>query len=511
MALPSAEILNETMWVVYYFVAKKSPNFIVKGTNIDENFMVNLFESKKKISGFLKDFGLSDKLKGLSYEISNIDSKMNVDDAKKFFVKNKWHEALKSQVLNLINNPKISFINNLKVVRQTDFYEKSEIDKFLKKVWNVFSFTGTYDRWNPSDVWFYDESAIKEIKDYIKLSSVNRSETSLLQIRVRKNLALNDIIGLNKLMMKLYNEKKLAPISLKKATLSRGSYSARIGLVNIPQTKEGKPTPPKVLNKRNPIKSYGSIFVSGSVAGSGVKDLQYDIEIDVATMDMNGNVNFKRERDSIVYNPKGGLVVKKESQFKEAQGGSLGITDANKILYTANGSREIKKIRRDVFKQPLSSDLVSGGKMIGKNYEDKLKNSFEYIDKISNEIDGSTKNKKMTFAVSSAVNEKYLKDQKVYVEAQNKLEIALAIEKSGVGDEIILDLWSAITSKGITNRRDYERLVERIGWGLHNKSKKKGQKRLTQEQADELAKHSLSATIMGSQSKVPSSFHIKLY
>jgi hypothetical protein len=117
----------------------------------------------------------------------------------------------------------------------------------------------------------------------------------------------------------------------------------------------------------------------------------------------------------------------------------------------------------------------------------------------------------MLFAADSAVNKEYLKNKKVYEEAQNKLEIALSLNKSGKEDEIIVDLWSAITSKGITNRKDYERLVERIGWGLYNRSKKKGQKRLTQEQADELAKQSLSATIVGSESKVPGSFHIKLY
>jgi hypothetical protein len=116
--------------------------------------------------------------------------------------------------------------------------------------------------------------------------------------------------------------------------------------------------------------------------------------------------------------------------------------------------------------------------MIGKTYEDKLKNSFDYIEKMSNELDPSTKNKKMLFAADSAVNKEYLKNKKVYEEAQNKLEIALSLNKSGKEDEIIVDLWSAITSKGITNRKDYERLVERIGWGLYNRSKKKGQKRL---------------------------------
>jgi len=186
MALPAAEIINETMWVVYFLIAKKSSNFVLKGTNIDENFMINIFESREKLSGFIKDYGFSQQLSGLSYEISNIDSKMNSKDAKDFFSKNRWHDALQSQVKNLVKNQKISFIDKLKIVRQTDFYKISKIEEFLKKVWNIFKFSGTYDRWNPADVWFYNDTAIRKIQDYIKMTSVNRQETNFLQDRVKK-------------------------------------------------------------------------------------------------------------------------------------------------------------------------------------------------------------------------------------------------------------------------------------------------------------------------------------
>ena len=138
MALPAAEIINETMWVIYFLVAKKSPEFKLKRTTIDENFMINIFESKGKLSGFIKDYGFSEQLSGLSFEISNIDSKVNSKDAQKYFSKNGWHDALQSQVKNLIKNQKISFIDKLKIVRQTDFYEMSNIDEFLKKVWKIF-------------------------------------------------------------------------------------------------------------------------------------------------------------------------------------------------------------------------------------------------------------------------------------------------------------------------------------------------------------------------------------
>ena len=221
MALPAAEIINETMWVVYFLVAKKSSNFVLKGTTIDENFMINIFESKGKLSGFIKNYGFDQQLSGLKSEISNIDSKVNSKDAKKYFSENGWHNALQSQVKNLIKNQKISFIDNLKIVRQTDFYKISNIGEFLKKVWNIFKFSGTYDRWNPSDVWFYNDTAIRKIQDYIKTASINNQNTNFLQDRIKKNLAIDDIAGLNKLILKLYEEEKLAPISLKKSTLNK--------------------------------------------------------------------------------------------------------------------------------------------------------------------------------------------------------------------------------------------------------------------------------------------------
>lgn len=512
MALPAAEIINETMWVVYFLIAKKSSNFVIKGNQIDENFMIDIFESKKKLSGFISDYGFSKQLSGLSYEISNIDSKMTTQDAKKYFSANKWHESLKTQVKNLINNQKLSFISNLNVKRQDIFYRDSGIGDFLKKIWAVFNFSGTYDRWNPSDVWFYSDDAIKKIKEYIKSTSVENPETNKLQKRIKKNLAISDVSGLNSLIFELYENDKLAPISLKKATLYKGSYSVRIGLINVPKDNKGKPSNPKVTLKQDPIKSYNSFYISGGTAGSSGNDLKYQIEVDQVILDMNGNKKYKKEVDTIVYNAKGKtLGVKKESQFKEAQGGSLGMSDAENILYTANGGREIKSIRNETFKQSLSADIISRGNMIGKNYEDKMNNSFSYINSLSNNLDPSTKGKQLKFAATSSNNDKFLKDRKIYEEIQNKLEIALAIKKSGKEDKIILDLWSAITSKGLTNRKDYEKLVERLGYGIYNRSKKYGQKRLTQDEADKIAEESLRAKIMGNQSKVPGSFHIKLY
>ena len=185
MTLPAAEIINETMWVVYYAISKKSSKFIVNGIEVNENFWVDTFSSKDKLSGSLKTLGISSDLVKLSYEVKNIDSKMTEKDATSYFVKNKWHEALKSQVSKFISNPKFSFISGLKIIRQSDFYDESGLSDFLKKVWNIFKFSGTFDRWNPADVWFYNPNSIKDIKDYMKVCSVYKTE-----IKYSKDISL---------------------------------------------------------------------------------------------------------------------------------------------------------------------------------------------------------------------------------------------------------------------------------------------------------------------------------
>ena len=234
--------------------------------------------------------------------------------------------------------------------------------------------------------------------------------------------------------------------------------------------------------------------------------------MDQVVLDMDGTKKYVREYDYLGYNSVGKTMgVKKERTFKEAQSGSIGLDVAEKVIYTANGSRAIKSVRDQVFNSSLSSDVLSKGQMKGKTREDELENSLEYIKKMAEEINPSVKDKQIRFARVESNNQSALKDKDAYIEVQNKMEIAYAIEKSGIPDEIVLDLWNAITSKGITNRRDYERLIEKIGKSKLQQSKKRGQKRLTQEQADEAAKLTLRATIVGDKRKIPGSFHIKLY
>ena len=129
----AAEILNETMWVVYYAICKKSNNFVLEGNKIDANYWVDIFGSKDKLKGFLKRYRLNSDLTEFSYEIGDIDSKMNADYAKSFFVGNDWHNALKSQVQNFLKNNKVGFTKNLNIIRQDGFYKISGLEEFLKK------------------------------------------------------------------------------------------------------------------------------------------------------------------------------------------------------------------------------------------------------------------------------------------------------------------------------------------------------------------------------------------
>ena len=138
--------------------------------------------------------------------------------------------------------------------------------------------------------------------------------------------------------------------------------------------------------------------------------------------------------------------------------------------------------------------------MLGKDVSDKKSNALNYMDLMANNIEPSFKDKKMNIKGS-------------YTSSQNKLEIAFSILNSGnknKQDEIILDLWSAITSKGIINRKDSEKMVEKLGKNLYNKSRKMGQKNLTQEQADIKARAILTTKDIDVD-KISGSFHIKLY
>jgi hypothetical protein len=517
----SAELINETMWLIYFYLMKKSSNtsgsnFVVNGTEITSKYMANLFsKGGDKLSGLIKNARIYNDLSEMSYEISYLDRSLDEKKATTFFIKNEWHDALTTQVKKFSQNQKTSFVkgNSFKVIRQDDFYQNSGIDTFLKKVYKIFTITSAkLDRWNPADVWFYTPEAIKVIKDYLNVCIIS-TPSNLIGLRKQeiKKLALNDVIGLNRLILKLYEDKKLAPISLKKATGTKGSYTFRLSEVNVPKNEKGRPKDAKVLEKSLPIKEFGNNFVAGA-SGRGEKDLKFVIEVDQIVLNTDGTISYERQKDTISYNSKGHILNSISKGFEKAQGGSIGMGVAENVVYNALGARGVKKARDLVFKQQLSPNIISSGKMIGKEYEEKLSNSLQYVGELAKLLNPGLKNKEVLLATTSGAREANKKDKDVYVGMQNKMELSVAIHKSNKTDEIILDLWSAIVGKGITNRKDYEVLIEKIGNAKYKQSQKKGQTRLTQDQADQEALKLIAASkLEGNPLKIPGSFHLKLY
>ena len=490
----------ETMWVVYYSIAKRSQNFTLKGIEITPDYWNSVFATTDKLSGSLKKLGILEDFSNLMKDVKYISS--NMKDPNDYFPGPKgWDSALKSQTQKFAKDSKLNFIKKLEICRQDYFYDKSNINNFLEKIYkDIFGINVKYDRWNPADVWFFDGmngSAISEIQKYIKLSVVMSNNIQNLPKNIQRKYAIDDLYGLNRLIYKLYERKKLAPISLKKATFTKESlFSYRVGLVNLPQTEILPPKPLSVKTRVNSISSYGS---SGFKVGDTLK---YVVEVPQLTYDLKGKMKYENEIDTVRYiNADGSLKVEKQSGvFNEAAGGSIRMSGSNSILYTSDAARKLQKIRGQVFNGLLSSNIISNGRMLGKDVSDKKSNALNYMNLMANNIEPSFKNKKMNIKGD-------------YASAQNKLEIAFSILNSGnknKQDEIILDLWSAITSKGIVNRKDSEKMIEKLGKNLYNKSRKMGQKNLTQEQADIKAR-AILATKAIDVNKISGSFHIKLY
>ena len=64
-----------------------------------------------------------------------------------------------------------------------------------------------------------------------------------------------------------------------------------------------------------------------------------------------------------------------------------------------------------MFNKSLSQNIISDGKTIGKDYQDKLNNAVEYISAMARELESSLKNKEIKFATASQVDKQYKKDK----------------------------------------------------------------------------------------------------
>ena len=503
-ALPTGATFAEQMWVVYFALSRKDPNL----NSITANTWLEVYGQKgrTKLSDFLKKRGIDWCVKNMP-----LDSRFNTGDLKdareKFPEKNKggldWHNALKSQVVSFRKHQKgkIASSPTFKVTRQKEFYKLSTIDLFLKKVKSYIGASFADDRWNPADVWFYKDSSANQIKDMISHSStMDNSFMNALPRGKQKTVSILDVKQLNELVLTLYEKNILIPISLKKATGSSIGYTSRVGITNGRKDKNNQPKDPVVDKKIYPIVSPGDGYIVGGNQQNGGRNLKYNLKTQVATLDSNGKQVIKTEYDYVNPGASNNIVVASSGEFGAAQGGSMALSEVEKVIYTSRGMGELKKARVNAV--PNNANLITDV------YNKNIDMSKKYMENMAKKLDpsktsGNLKlgNKESSMSTNSTL--KYAKD------AQNKLEIALAMKESGIEDQLIIDLWKSCTSKGIVRRKDFERLLTRTAREEKYRAKKLG-KNLTDQQAEKIAFDKLSTKVPSSV-KIPASVHLKLY
>jgi hypothetical protein len=502
-ALPAGETFNEQMWVVFFALSRNDPTL----SKIDENTWIELYGKKdsNKFDKFLKERGIEWCVKNMP-----LDGRFNRADlkaAKAKFPKSglDWHNALKSQVVSFRKHQKgkIASSPTFNVTRQGEFYALSNLTLFLKNVKSAFGAKFADDRWNPADVWFYKDAAVKEIRDLISHSSVmDSSYMSALPRSKQKTIAIYDIKQMNELLLVLYEKNILIPVSLKKATGSGAVYTSRVGITNGRKDKDNQPKDPEVTAKLYPIVSDGNDYVVGGKGNDGGRNLKYNLKTQVATLDSNGKQVIKTEYDYVTPGAANNIVVASSGEFGAAGGGSMSLTEAENVIYTSRGKSALNKARRNAV--PNNANILTDV------YDNDINRSKQYMSNMAKEIDPSSTSGKLKLGNEEESLMKNKNKALDYVkDAQNKLEMALAMKESGKEDEIIIDLWKSCTSKGIVRRKDFERILGRAAREEKYRAKKLG-KSISMDEAEKIAFDKLSAKISPSTT-IPASVHIKLY
>ena len=321
---------------------------------------------------------------------------------------------------------------------------------------------------------------------------------SVLPKSKQKAIAIYDVKQMNELLLVLYEKNILIPVSLKKATGSGAVFTSRVGITNGRKDKDNQPKDPEVTAKLYPIVSDGNDYVVGGKKDDGGRNLKYNLKTQVATLDSNGKQVIKTEYDYLTRAQENSLIVASSGEFGAAGGGSMTLTEAENVIYTARGKRALNKARRDAV--PNNSNIIT--EVYGQNID----MSKKYMDNMAKQLDSSTAKGELKLGnkkLNKSAELKYAKD------AQNKLEMALAMKESGKEDEIIIDLWKSCTSKGIVRRKDFERILGRAAREEKYKAKKLG-KSISMDEAEKIAFEKLSAKVSPSTT-IPASVHIKLY
>jgi hypothetical protein len=498
-ALPRGEVFSEQMWVVFFALSVKDPTL----SKITEDTWLSLYGRKDstKFDKFLKENGIEWCVKNMP-----LDSRFNragLKAAQERFPASglNWHNALKAQVVSFRKHQKgkVAASPSFKITRQGEFYKLANLQVFLKKVKELFGAKFSDDRWNPADVWFYKDEAVRQIKDFITHSSIMDSGiVNSLPKSKQKAVAIYDVKQLNELLLVLYEKDLLLPVSLKKATGSGAVFTSRVGITNGRKDKFNQPKDPVITKKQYPIVPDGNDYVVGGTRETGGRNLKYDLKTQVATLDSKGNQVIKTEYDYVNPGTTNNIVVSSSGEFGAAQGGSMSLTEAENVIYTARGKNAVNRARRNAV--PNNANIMTDV------YDSDIPKAKQYMSNMARELEpGKTKGdlKLGNKTMNKNRELKYAKD------AQNKLEMALAMKESGKEDELVIDLWKSCTSKGIVRRKDFERILGRAAREEKYRAKKLG-KTLTNDQAEKIAFDKLSSKVSPSV-KIPASVHLKLY
>lgn len=526
----SGAALGESWFLVYFYIASKYPTFKIGRDQISAEYWVNYFESGKTLEDFLKKAKLTKLIKILGDDLKAIDNRnrFTVTDAEKYFTKGSnfvssvtgkkvpkgggWDEALKFQATRFLRNGAVRGAAQMNVLRQGQFYSLTGLDVVLSDLFKFYNLRGTLDRWNPADVWFYKPTAVTRIKKYLKDTKglYDRSERGK-----NKSIGIEAINGLNSLLLELYDDKSLYPVSLKKASFNKykgrdeknskfGSYTFRLAAINDPRKDvKGRPNDPKLVNKRVPIKPQGTKYIAGGGEDVGAPKLTYIMELDTIVYNQNGEKTYVREFNYLTYEDlKQNLSAKPQKRYKEAQSGSLGIENINEISFTADVAAKIRTIRNKI-EGMKHRNIVDGqgSAQVGIIQKEKTDAAMKYFDLLCKNIDTTLKNKTYQLAATEANRNSISRDAKRLKSIQTELEILYAIEKSKDPVEMVFDLWKAAVAKGQTGRKGaFDKIVQ----GLQEA---KGiSKEEAQKEAEKLMRAKTPPVI-----KIPSSFHLKLY
>ena len=525
----SSAALGDSWFLVYFYIASKYPTFKIGKDQVGAEYWVNYFESGKTLEDFLKKARLTKLIKILGNDLKDIDNrnKFSVQDAEKYFTKGSfvssitgkkvpkgggWDEALKFQAIRFLRNGAVRGAAQMSVLRQGQFYSLTGLDDVLLGLFKHYNFSGTLDRWNPADVWFYKPTAVTKIKKYLKDTKglYDRSERGK-----NKSVGIEAINGLNSLLLELYDDKSLYPVSLKKASFNKykgrdeksskfGSYTFRLAAINDPRKDvKGRPNDPKLVEKRFPITSQGTKYSAGGGKDVGAPKLTYIMELDTIVYNQKGEKTYVREFNYLTYDDTSNLLsAKPQKRYKEAQSGSLGIENINETAFTADVAAKIRTIRNKIegMKQRNIVD-GQGSAQVGIIQKEKTAAAMKYFDLLCKNIDAALKNKTYQLAATEANRNSISRDAKRLKTIQTELEILYAIEKSKDPVEMVFDLWKAAVAKGQTGRKGaFDKIVQ----GLQEAEG------ISQEEAQKEAEKLMRAktpTVI----KIPSSFHLKLY